>query len=285
MDIYEIPPDEHPPQLAEIPEPPERLWAVGMFPPAGTKLLAVVGSRALSSYGRQACESLIEGLRGYPVSIVSGLALGADACAHRAALRAGLHTIAIPGSGLGKDALYPRAHVPLAQEILNADGLLLSEHPPDYRAHPYDFPSRNRIMVGLADAVLMIEAGNRSGTLITARLAGEYNRQLLCVPHRIGDVHSYGSHFFLRMGATVVTEAAHILEALGIEARTEGSQLELFGLSEQELAIHALLEEPRSRDELLRACSMPAHETLSLLGILELKGVIKEEFGMWRRVA
>jgi DNA processing protein len=285
MDIQELPVSEHPPQLREIPDPPEKLWLVGSMPPPSTKLLAVVGSRALSSYGRHACESLIEGLRGYPVSIVSGLALGADACAHRAALRTGLHTVAIPGSGLGKDVLYPRANVSLAQDILNADGALLSEHPPDYRARAYDFPSRNRIMVGIADAVLMIEAGNRSGTLITARLAGEYNRHLLCVPHRIGDAHGFGSHFFLRMGATIVTEPAHILEVLGIEARaSEEAQLELFGLSPAEQAVYALLEGPRPRDELLRACGMPAHEALSALGILELKGILREEFGQWRRI-
>jgi DNA processing protein len=212
---------EYPGPLLEIPEPPETLWMEGSWAPEGTKHLAVVGSRALSHYGEEACEMLIAGLAGYPVSIVSGLALGADGCAHRAALKAGLHTIAVPGSGLGDAVIHPRTHAGLAREIVDAGGALLSEHEPSHRPHASDFPSRNRIMVGLADAVLVIEAGNKSGTLITARLAGEYNRDLLCVPHRIGDPHGYGAHLFIRLGAGLVTEPLHLLEALGIAPREE----------------------------------------------------------------
>src|SRR5690349_3077094 len=181
--------DGYPARLREIPEPPRALHARGSWAPDGVKSLAVVGSRALSSYGREACERLIAGLAGYPISIVSGLALGADACAHKSALRAGLHTIAVPGSGLGDSTISPRANAGLAKDILKAGGLLLSEHPDDYLPHAYDFPSRNRIMVGLSHAVLIIEAGASSGTLITGRLTHEYNRDLLCVPHRIGDPH------------------------------------------------------------------------------------------------
>jgi len=273
----------YPQALKEIPKPPQELWLAGTLPPPANKRLAVVGSRALSSYGKEACESLISGLAGYPVSIVSGLALGADGCAHRAAMRAGLHTLAVPGSGLAYAALYPRAHTALAKQILDAGGGLLSEHEPDHRARAYDFPSRNRIMVGLADAVLMVEAGERSGTLITARLAGEYNRQLLCIPHRMGDLHGYGSHFFLRMGATLASEPAHLLEALGIEPRASVAELDLDALAPSERIVVAVLSEPRTRDGLLRACGLPAHETLAILGALELAGIIKEEFGMWRR--
>jgi len=276
--------DLYPPQLREIPQPPEKLWALGSFPAPGMKLLAVVGSRALTSYGREACQKLIAGLAGYPVSIISGLALGADACAHRAALTAGLHTIAIPGSGLEKSIIYPRANVPLAKDILSAGGLLLSEHPPDHAAREYDFPSRNRIMVGLADAVLMIEAGERSGTLITARLAGDYNRHLLCVPHRIGDPHAHGAHIFLRLGATLVSEPVHVLETLGIEPRKEQEPLPLELLTDEERLVYALLDEPRGRDDLIRRSTLQPHETLATLGMLELKSFAKEEFGFWRRV-
>jgi DNA processing protein len=273
----------YPEALKEIPEPPHELWLAGTFPPPGHTRLAVVGSRALSPYGKEVCESLIAGLAGYPISIISGLALGADGCAHRAAMRTGLHTLAVPGSGLAHAALYPRAHVGLAKEILESGGGLLSEHEPNYRARAYDFPSRNRIMVGLADAVLMVEAGERSGTLITARLAGEYNRQLLCIPHRIGDVHGYGSHFFLRFGATLVSEPEHILEALGIEPRESAAERNIDTLSPPERAIVSLLSEPRTRDELLRSCGLPAHEALAILGTLELAGILKETFGTWRR--
>jgi DNA processing protein len=274
-------------QLREIQQPPEKLWLRGTMPREGTKLLAVVGSRALTSYGREACEYLIKGLAGYPISIVSGLALGADACAHRAALSAGLHTIAIPGSGLSEDALYPRENLGLARDIVKASGALLSEHEPEHCARSYDFPSRNRIMVGLADAVLIVEAGERSGSLITARLAADYNRDLLCVPHRIKDRNSYGIHQFLRLGATLVAEPEHILEALGFEALEEAGSngtRRSFELNESEAILFALLAESRSRDELIRGAGLPVHEALATLGTLELRGIISEKFGSWHRI-
>lgn len=210
--------------LTEIPGPPETLWIRGTLPSLGTKKLVVVGSRALTPYGETICKKLIQGLSGYPISIVSGLALGTDACAHRAALLAGLHTIAIPGSGLADTVIAPQTNLGLAKEILAAGGALLSEHEATTSARPQYFPSRNRIMVGMADAVLVIEAGERSGTLITARLAGEYSRDLMCVPHRIGDVNSEGSHMFIRLGAELVTSSEDILETLGFDpSRTLGA--------------------------------------------------------------
>lgn len=207
--------------LLEIPQPPETLWLRGSLPVPGLKRLAVVGSRALTPYGQAACEILIKGLAGYPISIVSGLALGADACAHRAALAAGLHTIAIPGSGLDNRVIAPQTNLGLAKEILSSGGALLSEHEPKVTARPQYFPSRNRIVVGISDAVLIIEAGERSGTLITARLAGEYGRDLMCVPHRITDTNATGSHQFIRLGAELVTCSEDILQTLGIPLNEE----------------------------------------------------------------
>ncbi|KND51825.1 MAG: DNA protecting protein DprA [Parcubacteria bacterium C7867-001] len=282
MDTVELGTTGYPKSLAEIPGAPKKLWMRGVWPAAGTKRLAVVGSRALSSYGREACHKLISGLAGYPISIISGLALGTDAEAHRAALKAGLHTIAVPGSGLGDSAIYPRTNVGLAKDILKADGLLLSEHPEDYKPAAYDFPSRNRIMVGLADAILVIEAGEKSGTLITARLAHEYNRDLLCVPHRIGDPHGFGANLFIRLGAGLVAESSHILEALGIDPRAEGARADI-KLEGNERIIYELLDEPVPKDELIRASRLTPSDALSALVMLELKGVLKEEFGAWRR--
>lgn len=221
MDIRTIVQSTYPTEgigpLNEIPEPPQRLWIRGSLPPSGTRKLVVVGSRALTPYGETTCERLIEGLSGYPISIVSGLALGTDACAHRAALKAGLHTIAVPGSGLNDNVIAPQTNLELAKEILRSGGALLSEHEPSVTARPQYFPSRNRIMVGMADAVLVIEAGERSGTLITARLASEYSRDLMCVPHRIGDTNSEGPNMFIRLGAELITSSEDILETLGFE--------------------------------------------------------------------
>jgi len=298
MEIRELPREEWPAQLLEIPQQPKKLWLRGALPAEGTKLLTVVGSRAMTRYGQEACQKLITGLAGYPVSIVSGLALGVDTCAHKAALAAGLHTLVVPGSGLGDEVLYPRSNRAFAKEILAAGGGMLSEYPPDQASHIHYFPERNRLMVGLADAVLVIEAGQKSGTLITARLASEYNRELLCIPHRIGDPHAFGPHLFIRLGAALVSDPLHILEALGIPPR-ETSSTALTGqaaptdLEDTELAIWHMLEEPKTRDEILRtstslsiSAGVPAStgEILTALVALELRGLIREEFGAWHRI-
>ncbi len=283
MEIRELAREEWPGQLLEIPEPPKQLWLSGVLPPAGHKLLTVVGSRALTRYGHDACEMLISGLAGYPISIVSGLALGTDTLAHQTALRAGLHTLALPGSGLGENALYPRSNRAFAKEIVAKGGGLLSEFPPETSSRVHFFPRRNRLMVGLAHAVLVIEAGQKSGTLITARLASEYNRDLLCVPHRIGDPHAFGSHLFIRLGAALVSEPLHILEALQIPPRESDLVSESVALDDVEREVWAVLAEPHPRDELLRLVPRSAGETLTALVALELRGLIKEEFGAWRR--
>lgn len=285
MEIRELKRTAWPAQLKEIPQLPEKLWVRGALPAAETKLLTVVGSRAMTRYGQEACEKLIAGLAGYPISIVSGLALGVDACAHKAALRAGLHTIAIPGSGLDDSVISPRTNFGLAKDILAASGALISEHEPLYIPHPYDFPSRNRLMVGMSDAVLMIEAGQKSGTLITSRLAVEYNRELLCIPHRIGDAHSFGPHLFIRLGATLVTEPVHILEALRIPPRENAAGLSApSDLEDTERVIWSMLDEPKTRDDILRTGGAGAGEMLTALVSLELRGLIKEEFGAWHRL-
>ena len=241
----------------------------------------------MSRYGQEACEKLIHGLADYPVSIVSGLALGVDACAHKAALVAGLHTIAIPGSGLDDSVISPRSNFGLAKEILDAGGALISEQEPMHKPWLKEFPSRNRLMVGMSDAVLIVEAGQKSGTLITARLAADYNRELLCIPHRIGDAHAFGPHLFIRLGATLVTESLHILEALKIPPHETvvrgGIPTEL---QDAELEIWGMLEEPKTRDEILRrgSTASTAGEFLTALVALELRGLIKEEFGSWHRI-
>ena len=186
--------------LKEIPKPPKKLYVRGTLPSLELKWLAVVGSRACSTYGRQVVRHLISALTGYPIVIVSGLAYGIDAEAHKAALDAGLLTVAIPGSGVDDRVLYPRAHVNLAKEILKAGGALVSEFEPLQKAADYTFPQRNRIMAGISHATLVIEAKEKSGSLITARLATDYNRELLVVPGSIFSEESKGTHQFLKLG-------------------------------------------------------------------------------------
>ena len=283
MEIRELERVMWPTQLLEIPQPPKRMWVRGALPPVGTKLLTVVGSRAMTRYGQEACEKLIIGLAGYPISIVSGLALGVDTCAHKAALSAGLHTLVVPGSGLSDEVLYPRSNRGFAKEILEAGGGMLSEYSPDTASRVHFFPERNRLMVALADAVLVIEAGQKSGTLITARLAGEYGRDLLCIPHRIGDPHAFGPHLFIRLGAALVSDSLHILEALRIAPRETSATSAPTDLEDAERTVWNMLEEPKTRDEILRANTHGVSETLTALVALELRGLVKEEFGAWHR--
>ena len=277
-------PQEFPPLLKEISDPPKQLHVRGEMPSTDCKWLAVVGSRAMTTYGKQAVRHLIEGLRGYPVVVVSGLAYGVDAEAHKAALEAGLTTVAVPGSGLDWNVLYPRANVGLAREILKAGGALLSEFKPEQRATDYTFPQRNRIMAGLSHATLVIEAKEKSGSLITAKLVTEYNRELLVVPGSIFSAESKGTHQFLRLGATAATSPEDILVALGI-AKREGpaSWAELReDLSPDELRVFEIIHSPVSRDELISELELPITEANVLLSTMEIKGLIVEELGVVR---
>ncbi len=272
------------PLLREIPEPPKVLYTRGKMPPPHAKCLAVVGSRNYSNYGKQVIAHLIGGLRGYPISIVSGLARGVDGLAHEAALENDLHTVAIPGSGLNDAVLYPRQHLRLAHRILDSGGGLLSEYEPDFRATKWSFPRRNRIMAGFVHATLLIEASEKSGTLITARLTVEYNRELLVVPGSIFNENSKGVHQFLKLGATPVTDAADILIALGIDPDSHNGNLPTpQGSSPLEMRILECLKEPLDRDHLIRALGLPTQEANVLLMKMELSGIIKEDNGVFYR--
>ena len=283
-DLKLLAPADFPPLLREIPDAPKQLYLRGTMPRFEHKWLAVVGSRAMTTYGKQACHHLIGGLRGYPVVVVSGLAYGVDAEAHRCALDAGLTTVAVPGSGLDWNALYPKANVGLAREILKADGALLSEFKPDQRAADYTFPQRNRIMAGLSHATLIIEAKEKSGSLITAKLVTEYNRDLLVVPGSIFSAESKGTHQFLRLGATAVTSPEDILIALGITKREGPMSLSELrdDLSEDELRVFEIIHSPVPRDELISSLDLPITEANVLLSTMEIKGLIVEELGVVR---
>lgn len=283
--LRKLDPGDFPPSLLEIPEPPKELWISGEFPSPETVLLTVVGSRKYTSYGKEACEEIISGLRGYDIAIVSGLALGIDTIAHEAAVAAGLPTIAVPGSGLDPNVLYPRSNLQLAWRILESGGALLSEFAPDFRATDWSFPQRNRIMAGLAKATLLIEAGERSGTLITARLAADYNRDVLVVPGSIFSPASRGTHQFLKLGATPVTSSEDVLRALGFEPEAVVPQeIDLSTLSERERAVMEFLTEPQNRDHIIEALEISTSDANILLMKMEIAGLIVETPEGLRRV-
>lgn len=271
--------------LQEIPQPPKELWLKGELPDFSEyKYLAVVGSRKFTNYGRECCDKLIMGLAGKPIVIVSGLAIGIDTLAHKTALCAGLKTLAIPGSGLNRDVMYPRQNEKLADEIIANGGALLSENPPDFKAMLHSFPQRNRIMAGLCKAVLIIEAGEKSGTLITARMALDYNRTVLVVPGSIFNQSSIGANRLLKQGASPVCSSEDILMELGLETDTGQTLLDLSSLSELEKKVYEILSEPLPRDDVLRELNLEISEANSLLTMMEIKGLIKESLGEMRRI-
>ena len=280
-DIRELTPTEFPRGLLEIPQPPKTLYAAGTLPAPDLPLLAVVGSRKYTTYGKQALEYIISGLAGYRLGIVSGLALGIDALAHEAALAAHLYTLAVPGSGLSESVLYPATNRRLARRIIEAGGGLLSELAPDTRAALWTFPQRNRIMAGMCDATLLIEAGEKSGTLITARMAVDYNRELLVVPGSIFSPTSRGTHQFLKLGATPVTCAEDILDALQIEHTETNEKNTETNLSPEAILVLSHLREPTNRDTLIRSLGIPTSAASVLLMQLELEGHIVAAGGVY----
>lgn len=283
--ISQIPTKEFSSLLPEIPDAPSDVYVRGEMIPRGTSCLAVVGSRNYSDYGKQVVDYLIGGLRSYPIAIISGLAIGMDTLAHESALRTGLYTLAIPGSGISDGALYPRRNRGLAQKILERGGGLMSEYEPNFRATMWSFPKRNRIMAGLSHAVLLIEASEKSGTLITARLTAEYNRDLLVVPGNIFSDNSRGVHQFLKLGATPVTTPQDIIDALHLTRDEETPVPVSSGTgSPEELQVLNLLIEPRDHDTIIRSVPFTREETLTLLMRMELDGRIKEQNGMFYKI-
>lgn len=283
--IRSLSPEEYPELLQEIPQPPKQLRYEGTLPIPGNKLLAVVGTRKYSQYGREMCESIITSLAGEPITIVSGLALGMDSIAHRAALKAGLQTIAIPGSGLSRKFIAPRSHAPLADEIVESGGGLLSEFDDEM---PYLgtwlYPKRNRIMAGMCHATIVIEAEKKSGTLITSRLATEYNREVGAVPGPLHSPSSEGPHMLIRLGAALIRDHNDVLELLGLKRKDEHPTLtDVEDLTNEERIFIKILDDPCSRDELIRKSKLDTGSASAILSLLEIKGLIKEEMGEVRK--
>ncbi|MCX6731791.1 MAG: DNA-processing protein DprA [Candidatus Parcubacteria bacterium] len=276
MESKALKPKQFPRLLKEIPSPPKELYLVGDLPPEEFFYLAVVGTRRFSNYGKEACERIIGGLAGHNFVIVSGLAIGIDSIAHRAALQNKLLTIAVPGSGLNDSVLHPPSNRRLAKEIVEAGGCLVSEFPPKMPAGLHTFPQRNRIIAGLCSGVLIIEAPEKSGALITARFALDFNRDVFAVPGSIFSENSIGTNRLIKMGAIPVVSADDVLEAYGIEVESKNLQ---FNFSLLEEKVLSALNEPMQKDDLIRKLGMPASEVNSIITMLQINGVLKESGG------
>ena len=276
--------EKFPALLKEIPSPPKELYIIGELPSEDLIWLAVVGTRKFSNYGKEVCEKIIEGLKGYGFVIVSGLALGIDSIAHRTAIENNITTVAVPGSGLDEKVLHPHSHKKLAEDIVSAGGTLVSEFPWDYPAGLHTFPQRNRIIAGLCKGTLVIEAPEKSGALITANFSLDFNRDVFAVPGSIFQENSKGTNKLIKIGAISVTSADDILDAFDIVREGENLKLDLQSLSPLEQKIMEALTDPMPKDELIRKLGLPAHEVSPALSMMQLNGIIKESGGEIRKI-
>ena len=267
-----------PPLLRAIHDPPPGLFVRGEAEIAllARPAVAIVGARACSAYGRQIARSLGRELAAAGLVVVSGLARGVDAEAHRGALEAGGLTVAVLGCGIDRD--YPAAHRELARQVA-ATGLVLSEYAPGVEPAPWRFPARNRIVAGLCAASVVVEARERSGALITADFALEEGREVFAVPGEITSALSAGSNALLRLGATPLTCAQDVLESYGLAAPVRLAP----ELGEAAAAVFEHVREAAAgADELARATGLGAGELAAALTELELAGVVREEDGVYR---
>lgn len=269
----------YPVRLKAINDPPPVLYLRGELRPEDDFGVAVVGTRNISNYGREAARSIASELARAGVTVISGLARGIDAVAHRAALEAGGRTLAVLGCGV--DVIYPWENRNLALDVVRA-GALISEYPLGTQPEASNFPPRNRIVSGLSRGVVVVEAGEVSGALITARFAADQGRDVFAVPGSIFAKNSAGVHRLIRDGATPVTSINDILEALNltqVEAHVEAQMLFPTDPTEA-LLFEQLADEPVHADEISRATGLPIATVTGTLALMELKGLVHSAGGM-----
>ena len=272
-------------RLLELHDIPEQLYVLGNLPEitidiygrATPRILTVVGSRKHTQYGKHAVEKLIASLSGSPVIILSGLAYGIDGIAHKTALDNHITTLAIPGSGLDKKVLYPASHVHLAEEIISEGGALISELSPTTTAAQWTFPARNRLMAALSDAVLIVEAEIKSGTLITARQALELGRDIGAIPGDIFSPTSTGTNLLIHEGAYSISNEEDLFAFLHLSKQETSKTEEVYTQDEQ--TIIEILSEPMEKDLLLIKSNLSLEKFLSAFSSLEIRGLIEESFG------
>lgn len=270
---------EYPTILKTIPDYPFLLYYRGTLPKADAwRALTVVGSRKASSYGRAVLELLLPPLIQAGIQIVSGLAYGIDSYAHTLCLKYQGTTVSIIGSGLDREYLYPRLHWELAEKIIQQGGALISEYPPGTQAQVFHFPQRNRILAGLSQALAVIEADEKSGTLITARCALDYNRDVAAVPGAITHHLSRGTNSLLKQGAQLVTCADDLLNLFSFYETKKHIQKvkEKPLLSEQEEKIFRVLSKDSLHiNDIHSQTGVPLPELNSILMVFEMGGLVK----------
>ncbi len=282
--VHEILPVGHahyPPQLAQLPDRPLVLFVRGSTEALLWPLtLAAVGTRAMTNYGRAAVGLLAGPLARAGFCLVSGLALGVDAAVHAAALDNKGLTVAVLGSGVDRDSIGPRSNLRLAERVVSAGGTLVSEYPPGIEGNKLRFPERNRIIAGLASGVLVIEAAEKSGALITVRAALEYGRDVFAVPGPITQATSAGTNDLLKQGATPVTSAQDVMFRYGIgqEAKS-AAKIPLPDDPYQRAVVSILNESPAPMDIISLKSGLTSSQVAAALSALELAGLVGQADG------
>ncbi|RME05931.1 MAG: DNA-protecting protein DprA [Anaerolineae bacterium] len=271
--------EAYPRRLREITQPPPVLYLRGTLTPEDEWAVAVVGTRRVTAYGRQVCEQICDTLARNGITVVSGLARGVDGIAHKTALESGGRTLAVLGCGV--DRIYPPEHRKLAAAIVE-HGALLSDYPLGTPPEARNFPPRNRIISGLSLATVVVEAGERSGALITAEFAAEQGREVFAVPGNIFAPQSRGPNRLLQQGAHPLLHPDEILEVLELSLVTEYRQARL-ALPENETEVQILRvlgSEPLHVDEIRLRLNLPIETITATLTLMELKGMVRQAGGM-----
>ena len=283
IDILSLNDERYPQQLRTIADPPPILYVKGTLLPSDSFSIAVIGTRRCTRYGERQTERLTSALVQHGFTIISGLAIGIDGIAHRAALQSGGRTVAVLGSGLHR--LYPSEHEPLAEKIIESGGCVMSEYPPLHPSAKWTFPQRNRIVSGLSLGVLVVEAPLRSGAMISARLAGEQGRDIFAVPGSIESLASGGCNQLIRDGAYITESADDILNVLGPMRQPvllPGLEMSMRHPNEVSLndVEHRVLQHvdtvETSLESIVSATDLEPQQVLAALAVLEQKHIIRQ---------
>jgi len=277
---------EYPKILREIVNAPKQLYVRGELPKNHEMNFAIVGTRAASEYGKTLAFKIAKELAELGFNIVSGLALGIDTQAHLGALAGGGKTIAVLGSGTLDASIFPKENLALVKKIVDSGGAVISEYEPQAKSEIWYFPERNRIVSGLSRGALVVEAPEKSGALITARLALEQNREVFAIPGSVFSKNSIGANNLIKSGAKMVTSVDDILEEfnlIGLKSKKEENKRE--NMNPEEKMIFSIIEkEPVHIDKICEIAKMPAGRVMSIVSILEIQGIIKNIGGKFAKI-
>ena len=277
---------EYPKILREIVNAPKQLYVRGELPKNHEMNFAIVGTRAASEYGKTLAFKIAKELAELGFNIVSGLALGIDTQAHLGALAGSGKTIAVLGSGIDDVSIFPKENLALVKKIVDSGGAVISEYEPQAKSEIWYFPERNRIVSGLSRGALVVEAPEKSGALITARLALEQNREVFAIPGSVFSKNSIGANNLIKSGAKMVTSVDDILEEfnlIGLKSKKGENKRE--NMNPEEKLIFSIIEkEPVHIDKICEIAKMPAGRVMSIVSILEIQGIIKNIGGKFAKI-